>query len=88
MYFVGCHLRTDNNLSRELEAVCRPDFVVVPTSSWKVLFVLIFLAHVRRRIVHINVTEHPTAEWTAQQVVEAFSWGKAPRWPWRIPAGF
>jgi transposase InsO family protein len=41
--------------------------------------VLIVLAHDRRRVVHFNVMEHPTAEWTAQQVVEAFPWDSAPR---------
>jgi putative transposase len=56
------------------------DFFVVPTFSCKVLFVLVILAHERRRIVHVNVTEHPTAEWTAQQVVDAFPWDKAPRY--------
>jgi putative transposase len=48
------------------------DFFVVPTVTHKVLFVLLILAHERRRLVHVNVTEHPTAAWTAQQVVEAF----------------
>jgi putative transposase len=54
------------------------DFFVVPTFSYKVLFVLVILAHERRRIVHVNVTEHPTAAWTAQQVVDAFPWDEAP----------
>ena len=36
------------------------------------LFVLVVLAHHRRRVVHFNVTEHPTAHWTAQQIVDAF----------------
>jgi putative transposase len=56
------------------------DFFVVPTVTYKVLFVLVILAHERRRIVHMNVTEHPTAQWTAQQVVEAFPWDEAPRY--------
>jgi transposase InsO family protein len=43
-----------------------------------VLFVFIVLAHDRRRIVHFNVTEHPTAQWTAQQIVEAFPFDTAP----------
>jgi putative transposase len=42
--------------------------------------VLVLLAHERRRVVHFNVTEHPTAQWTAQQVVEAFPWDEAPRY--------
>jgi len=46
------------------------DFFTVPTATYKALFVLLILAHERRRIIHFNVTEHPTAQWTAQQVVE------------------
>jgi putative transposase len=56
------------------------DFFVVPTVTHKVLFVLLILAHHRRRVVHFNVTEHPTAPWAAQQVIEAFPWNDAPRY--------
>jgi len=49
------------------------DFFVVPTVMFRVLFVLVLLAHDRRRIIHFNITEHPTAQWTAQQVVESVS---------------
>jgi len=55
------------------------DFFTVPTATFRVLFVLIVLAHDRRRIVHFNVTDHPTAEWTSQQMVEAFCDGESPR---------
>ena len=55
------------------------DFFVVPTATHKLLFVLLILAHERRRVVHFNITEHPTAQWTAQQVVDAFPWDEAPR---------
>jgi putative transposase len=55
------------------------DFFTVPTATFRVLFVLVVLAHDRRRIVHFNVTEHSTAEWIAQQIVEAFGDGKLPR---------
>ena len=41
---------------------------------------IVILAHARRRIVHVNVTEHPTAQWTTQQVIEAFPWDGAPRY--------
>ena len=65
----------ENHL-RQLVAV---DFFIVPTLTFRVLFVFIVLAHDRRRIVHCNVTAHPTAEWTAQQMREAFPWETAPR---------
>lgn len=54
------------------------DFFTVPTAGWRVLFVLVVLAHHRRRVVHFNVTEHSTAHWTAQQIVDAFPNDTAP----------
>ncbi len=57
------------NHVRDLVAI---DFFTVPTAHLRVLFVLVVLAHHRRRIMHFNVTEHPTADWTAQQIVDAF----------------
>jgi putative transposase len=56
------------------------DFFTVPTVGFKVLFVLVVLSHERRRVVHFNVTENPTAHWTAQQIIEAFPWDTAPRY--------
>jgi putative transposase len=56
------------------------DCFVVPTVTCRVLFVLVILAHERRRVVHFNVTDYPTAVWTAQQMVEAFPWHEAPRY--------
>ena len=56
------------------------DFFTVPTFTGRVLFVLVVLMHHRRRIVHVNVTEHPTAVWTAPQMVEAFPDDTTPRW--------
>src|SRR4051794_33305707 len=49
------------------------DFFTVPTISMKVLFVFIVLEHRRRQVLHFNVTDHPSAAWTAQQMVEAFA---------------
>jgi putative transposase len=46
--------------------------------TFKVLFVFVVLAHHRRRVVHFNVTDAPTAQWTGQQLVEAFPWEPAP----------
>jgi len=48
------------------------DFFVVPTLTFKLLYAFVVLSHDRRRILHVNVTAHPTAEWTAQQLTEAF----------------
>jgi hypothetical protein len=56
------------------------DFFTVPTVTMKVLFVFIVLEHRRREVLHFNVTEHPTAAWTAQQIVEAFADRDAPRY--------
>jgi transposase InsO family protein len=50
----------------------------VPTATF--LFVLVMLTHGRRRLVHFNVTEHPTAEWTARQLREACALEEAPRY--------
>jgi putative transposase len=47
---------------------------------FKVLFVFVVRAHDRRRVVHVNITDTPTAEWTAQQLVEAFPWDTARRY--------
>ena len=49
------------------------DFFTVPTITMRVLFVFIVLEHGRRKVLHFNVTEHPTAAWTAQQIREAFA---------------
>jgi len=54
------------------------DFFTVPTAQLRVLFVLVVLAHHRRRVLHFNVTEHPTAAWTAQQTVDTFPADTAP----------
>ena len=65
------------NHVRQLVSV---DFFVVPTIDFKLLFVFLVLAHERRRVIHFNVTEHPTAEWTATQIAQAFPWDTAPRY--------
>ena len=55
------------------------DFFTVATLQMRVLFVFVVVAHERRRVLHLNVTEHPTAEWTAQQMIEAFPEESPPR---------
>jgi len=59
-------------LANQLEQIAAADFFVVPTATCRMLFVLVILAHERRRIVHTAVTTHPTAAWTAQQLREVF----------------
>lgn len=51
-----------------------------PTIRFKLLFVLVVLARSRRKVLHFNVTENPTAQWTAQQIAEAFPWDSAPKY--------
>ena len=67
-------------LTNHVAALGSIDFFTVPTVTGRVLFVFIVLLHHRRRIVHFNITEHPTAAWTAQQVIDAFPHDTAPRW--------
>ena len=67
-------------LTNHVATLASIDFFTVPTVTCRVLFVLVVLMHHRRRIVHVNITEHPTAAWTAQQIIEAFPNDTAPRW--------
>jgi hypothetical protein len=54
-------------------------FVVLPI-NFNLLYVLVIVRFARRELVWINVTAHPTAEWIAQQITEAFPWNEAPRY--------
>ena len=56
------------------------DFFMVPTATFRVLFVFVVLSHARRRVLHFQVTEHPTQEWAMQQIREAFPWQQVPRY--------
>jgi hypothetical protein len=67
-------------LANHAQQLAASDFFVVPTATCRLLFVLVILAHERRRVVHIAVTDHPTAAWAAQQLREAFPWNAAPRY--------
>jgi transposase InsO family protein len=64
------------NHIREIAAI---DFFVVQTVRFRLLYCFVVLRHDRRRVVHFNVTPHPTVRWTAQQVAEAFPYDEAPR---------
>ena len=56
------------------------DLFVAPTIGFDLLYVLVIMRLERRNLVWINVTSHPTAEWIARQVTEAFPWAEAPRY--------
>jgi transposase InsO family protein len=67
-------------LANHAKELVSADFFVVPTAFFRVLFVFVTLSHDRRRPVHFAVTEYPTAEWVAHQLLEAFPWDSAPRY--------
>ena len=67
-------------LNNHVPQLVATDFFVVPTVTFRVLYVFVVLAHARRRLLHFNVTSHPSAEWVAQQVVEALPWDNPPRY--------
>jgi len=67
-------------LDNHLQSLASVDFFTVPTIRFQILYVFLVRAHDRRRILHFNVTAHPTAEWTAQQLRDAFPWDAAPRY--------
>jgi len=67
-------------LENHVKTTVSVDFFTVPTIRFQVLFVFLVLAHDRRRIVHFDVTAHPTAEWTAQQLREAFPFERVPKY--------
>ena len=67
-------------LEAHLREIVAIDFFIVPTLTFRLLFAFIVLRHDRRELVHLNVTDHPTAVWTAHQIVEAFPEDSAPRY--------
>ena len=75
----GARHRWRTFLANHMDVAAACDFFTVPTITFKVLYVFVVLSHDRRRIVHVNVTRHPTAEWTGQQIVEAFPCETEPR---------
>jgi transposase InsO family protein len=67
-------------LRNHANGIAAADLFVVPTIGFKLLYCLFILDHGRRKLVHHAVTAHPTAEWIAQQIVEAFPWDGAPEY--------
>src|SRR6266478_2995015 len=67
-------------LRNHADGIAAADLFVVPTIGFKLLYGLVILGHGRRRLIHYAVTAHPTAEWVARQIVEAFPWDEAPEY--------
>ena len=65
-------------LQNHAEAIAAIDMCVVPTLTFELLFVFLVLGHGRRQLLWFEVTRHPTAEWLARQITEAFPWTSAP----------
>ena len=67
-------------LDNHLTDIVAIDFFTVPTATFRILFALVVLRHDRRHVIHFNITAHPTAAWTAQQIIEAFPEDATPRY--------
>jgi hypothetical protein len=74
-------------LHNQINGIAALDMFVVVTAAFRLLYVSVILSHARRKIVHLNVTLHPTAGWLSHQITEAFPWDTAPRyhpWAWSV----
>ena len=67
-------------LANHMEQMASIDFFVVPTATFRVFFVFVVLSNARRHVLHFQVTEHPSQEWTMQQIREAFPWDQPCRY--------
>ena len=67
-------------LQNHANGIAAIDFFVVPTVTFRLLYVLVVMSHERRKVIHFNLTDSPTAAWTAQQMVNAFPYDTAPKY--------
>jgi transposase InsO family protein len=67
-------------LNNHVQSLASIDFFVVPTVTFQLLYGFVVLRHDRRQVVHFNTTAHPTAEWVARQLTQAFPFDSAPRY--------
>jgi len=67
-------------LRNQIDGIAAIDMFVVVTVAFRLLYVSVILGHARRKILHMNVTQHPTAGWLSRQITEAFPWDTAPRY--------
>jgi hypothetical protein len=73
-------------LGNHAQAIAAVDLCVVPTLTFDLLFAFLVLGHGRRQLLWFEVTRHPTAEWLARQITEAFPWTSAPAYLVRRPS--
>ncbi|HEY8864598.1 MAG TPA: integrase core domain-containing protein [Candidatus Dormibacteraeota bacterium] len=66
-------------LCNQIKSIWAADLFVVQTVGFQTLYVLFFISHARRELIHFNVTASPTAAWIWRQVIEASAWGRQPR---------
>jgi putative transposase len=67
-------------LANHAAQIWAADLFTVPTLTFRTLFVLFFITHDRRELVHVRVTAHPTAAWVWRQLLEATAWGRQPKY--------
>jgi transposase InsO family protein len=67
-------------LQNHMTDMAAVDMFVVATATFRLLYAVIVLSHDRRKIIHFDVTAHPTQDWLARQMTEAFPWDTAPRY--------
>ena len=67
-------------LANHVPDIAACDFFTVPTATCRVLFVFMVVSNERRKVVHFNATNSPTASWTGQQIIDAFPWDRAPKY--------
>jgi putative transposase len=67
-------------LTNHANQIAAVDFFTIPTINFRNLYCFVILLHDRRKVAHFNVTGHPTAEWTAQQIIDAFPDEEAPKY--------
>jgi len=67
-------------LKNHVHQIASIDFFTVPTVTFQILYCFIILKHEQRKIVHFNITTNPTAQWTAQQIKEAFPYDQSPKY--------
>jgi hypothetical protein len=67
-------------LRNHADGIASMDLFLVPTISFRLFYGLLILQHSRRKLLWLAVTAHPSAEWIARQLTEAYGWQQAPRY--------